>query len=80
MEQVTKEQLFSQYLTLAQDNPELSLIIGAVFVMTARKVWRHFKGKSQYTLRDLKKYPGEALELAMIVSAFVAGLIKFLLS
>ena len=50
-------------------NPAAALFFIACGITVFRKVMRHMRKQGDYTLRDLRKYPSEALELLLIVLA-----------
>lgn len=65
---------FSKLLQFMHLNPGAGFFVLAVLLTAGRKVGRHYWGNSKYTLKDLKKYPFEALELLVIVLALVISI------
>ena len=59
-------------------NPAGALFILACGLTVFRKIMRHITKGSNYTLRDLRKYPGEALELILILAALLGSVYFFL--
>ena len=65
---------FAKMLQFLHLNPGAGFFVLAVLLTVGRKVARHYWGNSKYTLKDLKKYPFEALELIVIVLALVISI------
>lgn len=71
------EQTVAKVLQFFHLNPGMGLFILACAMTVGRKYAKHKSGKASYTLADLKKYPGEALELALIVLAILLSIYFF---
>lgn len=70
---------FAKMLQFLHLNPGAGFFVLACLLTAGRKVARHYwgnsKGKdSKYTLKDLKKYPFEALELGLILLAIIISI------
>ena len=73
------EMITDKALAFLQTNPGLGLILLTGLTICGRKVWRHYSKTHRYTLKDLKKYPQEMLELVFICLVFLLGIYRFII-
>lgn len=58
-------------------NSGLGLMFVAVGGLIARKYQRHKSGNPSHAFKQLKKYPGEVLELLIVAIIFILGVVKY---
>lgn len=75
MEWITN--LVNNFTTFMKTDPGLGLIVLAVVALAGRKGARHFSKKTAYTVKQFWRYPGEVVEMAVIILLVLFGLLKF---
>lgn len=55
-------------------DPGSAFVVLAVAMLVGRKLYRHMKKTDNYTLKDIRKYPGEMVEIGAIALLLIVGL------
>lgn len=63
------------FYLFAKIDPGSAMWVTAIAGLVGRKLYRHFKKGDNYTLRDIRKYPGEIMELVAIGLLLATGLL-----